>query len=172
MEQVTTWLLPSRVSDWKRLLSATATTKVWSDIIPVLWVALWSWSLLLFIELFRRDLLNIAQTTLSSKIVRTEKEYFAKLCVDAVLRLKGSKNLDAINIIKKPGGSLTESYLEEGFILEKRIGVGCPKRIENAKVLIANTAMDADKIKVYGARVKTDSVQTVAEIEEVERVCE
>jgi len=120
-------------------------------------------------ELFRRDLLNIAQTTLSSKIVRTEKEYFAKLCVDAVLRLKGSKNLDAINIIKKPGGSLTESYLEEGFILEKRIGVGCPKRIENAKVLIANTAMDADKIKVYGARVKTDSVQTVAEIEEVER---
>merc|ERR1712032_1198151 len=29
--------------------------------------------------------------------------------------------------------------------------------------------MDADKIKVYGARVKTDSVQTVAEIEEVER---
>jgi len=120
-------------------------------------------------ELFRRDLLNIAQTTLSSKIVRTEKEYFAKLCVDAVLRLKGSKNLDAINIIKKPGGSLTQSYLEEGFILEKRIGVGCPKRIENAKVLIANTAMDADKIKVYGARVKTDSVQTVAEIEEVER---
>merc|ERR1712137_289583 len=120
-------------------------------------------------ELFRRDLLNIAQTTLSSKIVRTEKEYFAKLCVDAVLRLKGSKNLDAINIIKKPGGSLTQSYLEEGFILEKRIGVGCPKRIENAKVLIANTAMDADKIKVYGARVKTDTVQTVAEIEDVEK---
>jgi T-complex protein 1 subunit beta len=119
---------------------------------------------------FRQDLLNIAQTTLSSKIVRNEKEYFARLCVDAVLRMKGSKNLDAIHIIKKPGGSLTESRLEEGFILEKRIGVGCPKRIENAKILIANTAMDADKIKVYGAKVKTDSVEVVAEIEEVERV--
>ena len=85
--------------------------------------------------------------------------------------MKGSKNLDAIHIIKKPGGSLLESKLEEGFILEKRIGVGCPKRIENAKILIANTAMDTDKIKVFGAKVKTDSVDVVAEIEDVEKVC-
>ena len=26
-----------------------------------------------------------------------------------------------------------------GFILDKQIGVNCPKRIENAKILIANT---------------------------------
>lgn len=26
-----------------------------------------------------------------------------------------------------------------GFILDKTIGVNCPKRIENAKILIANT---------------------------------
>ena len=114
--------------------------------------------------------MNIARTTLSSKIVRNDKDHFAHLCVNAVLRLKGSKNLDAIHIIKKPGGALNESCLEEGFILEKSIGVGCPKRIENAKILIANTTMDTDKIKVYGAKVKTDSVQTVAEIEEVEKV--
>jgi len=120
-------------------------------------------------EKFQQDLTNIARTTLSSKVVRTEKDHFAKLCVDAVLRLKGSKNLDAIHIIKKPGGSLLESKLEEGFILEKRIGVGCPKRIENAKILIANTAMDTDKIKVFGAKVKTDSVDVVAEIEDVEK---
>mmetsp|Transcript_123844 Transcript_123844/g.185091 ORF Transcript_123844/g.185091 Transcript_123844/m.185091 type:complete len:534 (-) Transcript_123844:30-1631(-) len=120
-------------------------------------------------EKFKQDLLNIAKTTLSSKVVRNEKEHFAALCVDAILRLKGSKNLDAIHIIKKPGGSLIESKLEEGFILEKRIGVGCPKRIENAKILIANTAMDTDKIKVFGAKVRTDSVDVVAEIEDVEK---
>jgi T-complex protein 1 subunit beta len=28
-----------------------------------------------------------------------------------------------------------------GFILDKKIGVNCPKRIENAKILIANTRM-------------------------------
>lgn len=38
-----------------------------------------------------------------------------------------------------------------GFLLDKKIGVNQPKRIENAKILIANTSMDADKIKVsYG----------------------
>lgn len=35
-----------------------------------------------------------------------------------------------------------------GFLLDKKIGVNQPKRIENAKILIANTGMDTDKIKV------------------------
>ena len=54
-----------------------------------------------------------------------------------------------------------ESFLDEGFILDKKIGVGQPKRIENAKILVANTAMDTDKIKIYGARVRVDSMQKV-----------
>lgn len=37
-----------------------------------------------------------------------------------------------------------------GFLLDKKIGVNQPKRIENAKILIANTGMDTDKIKVCG----------------------
>ena len=36
---------------------------------------------------FRNELLQIAITTLSSKLVYHEKEYFAGLAVDAVLRL-------------------------------------------------------------------------------------
>lgn len=63
-------------------------------------------------EKFKNDLLNIARTTLSSKLVHSEKDFFAKLCVDAVLRLKGNTNLEAIHIIKKTGGSLRDSYLE------------------------------------------------------------
>jgi chaperonin GroEL (HSP60 family) len=90
---------------------------------------------------FREDLLNIARTTLSSKVLSIDKDYFSKLAVDAVLRLKGSTNLEHIQIIKKPGGRLVDSYLDEGFILDKKIGVNQPKRIENAKILIANTRM-------------------------------
>ena len=55
---------------------------------------------------FRRDLVNIAKTTLSSKILTHDKDHFAELAVDAVLRLKGSTDLEAIHIIKKPGGTL------------------------------------------------------------------
>jgi T-complex protein 1 subunit beta len=120
-------------------------------------------------EKFTNDLLNIARTTLSSKLVHSEKDFFAKLCVDAVVRLKGNTNLEAIHIIKKTGGSLRDSYLEEGFILEKKIGVGQPKRYENPKILIANTAMDTDKIKIFGSKVKVSSTAELAKIEEAER---
>jgi T-complex protein 1 subunit beta len=39
-------------------------------------------------EQFRSDLVNIAMTTLSSKILSQDKVHFANLAVDAVLRLK------------------------------------------------------------------------------------
>ena len=76
-----------------------------------------------------------------------------------------------------------------GFILDKTIAVNSPKRMENAKILIANTckclhrviplhsrytsnfsAMDTDKVKIFGARVKVDSTGKLAELERAERV--
>ena len=113
--------------------------------------------------------MNIARTTLSSKVVVHDKDYFANLCVDAVLRLKGSTNLDMIKIIKKQGGTMHDSYLAPGYILSKTFGVGQPKRIVNAKILVANTPMDTDKIKIYGAKVKVDSMTKTAEIEAAEK---
>lgn len=120
-------------------------------------------------ERFREDLLNIARTTLSSKILSQHKEYFAKLAVDAVLRLKGSGELSAIQIIKIKGGTLEESFLDEGFLLEKKVGVHQPKRVEKAKILIANTPMDTDKIKVFGSHIKVDSMAKIAELESAEK---
>uniref|UniRef100_A0A2K5QDW1 T-complex protein 1 subunit beta n=1 Tax=Cebus imitator TaxID=2715852 RepID=A0A2K5QDW1_CEBIM len=99
---------------------------------------------------FRQDLMNI-------------------VAVEAVLRLNGSGNLEAIHIIKKLGGSLADSYLDEGFLLDKKIGVNQPKRIENAKIPIANTSMDTDKIKIFGSWVRVDSTAKVAEIEHAEK---
>jgi len=118
---------------------------------------------------FREDLLNIARTTLSSKILGQHKDFFANLAVDAVLRLKGSANLDAIQIIKIQGGRMDESFLDAGFLLNKKPGMHQPQRVENAKILIANTPMDTDKIKVFGSRVKVDNVAKVAEIELAEK---
>lgn len=51
----------------------------------------------------------------------------------------------------------------------KKIGVGQPKRIEKARILIANTPMDTDKVKIFGSRVRVDSMQKVAEIESAEK---
>uniref|UniRef100_A0A8C7PFN6 T-complex protein 1 subunit beta n=1 Tax=Oncorhynchus mykiss TaxID=8022 RepID=A0A8C7PFN6_ONCMY len=118
---------------------------------------------------FQEDLLNISRTTLSSKLLTHHKDHFAKLAVEAVLRLKSSGNLEAIHVIKKLGGSLIDSYLDEGFLLDKKIGVNQPKRLENVNILISNTGMDTDKIKIFGSRVRVDSTAKVAEIEMAEK---
>jgi T-complex protein 1 subunit beta len=78
--------------------------------------------------------------------------------------------LDHIQVLKKAGGSMRDTYLESGFLLDKQPGVGQPKRVENAKILIANTSMDTDKIKIYGSRVKVDSIDKVADIEQAEKM--
>lgn len=134
---------------------------------------------------FRDSLLRVARTTLSSKILTNDRDHFAELAVSAVLRLQRPEGggegaggegaapsppaLDAIHVLKKAGGALGDSFLDEGFILDKAIGVGQPKRVENAKILVANTAMDTDKVKIYGARVRVDSMAKVAELEAAER---
>ena len=87
----------------------------------------------------------------------------------AVLRLNGSTDLSRISIIKKTGGALQESYLDSGYLLEKKVGVGQPRRVEDAKILIANTAMDADRVKIFSTSVKTDDTAEVARIESAER---
>ncbi|KAF4553905.1 TCP-1/cpn60 chaperonin-like protein 1 [Elsinoe fawcettii] len=120
-------------------------------------------------EAFRKDLLAIARTTLSSKVLSQDRQYFAELAVDAVLRMKGSTDLTHIQIIKKAGGKLSDSYLDSGFILDKKFGVNQPKRIENAKIMVANTAMDTDKVKIFGARMKVESTGKLAELEKAER---
>lgn len=118
---------------------------------------------------FRKDLTDIAATTLSSKLLTQDKAHYAQLAVDATMRIKESLNLDHIQILKKAGGTMRDSYLEEGFLLDKKIGVGQPRRIEGAKILIANTSMDTDKIKIFGSRVRVDSMAKVAEIEAAEK---
>lgn len=143
-------------------------------------------------DAFVVELMNIARTTLSSKILHQHRDHFAKLAVDAILRLhraavssepadvgisattklctSGDRvNLEAIQILKKLGSNLSDSYLEEGFLLDKRIATNSPHRVEKARVLVANTPMDSDKIKIFGSRIRVDSIAKVAELEEAER---
>lgn len=74
-----------------------------------------------------------------------------------------------IKLIKKAGGCLSDSYLAEGFILEKTISTGCQKQVTNPRVMVANTPMDSDKVKILGSKVKVDSIMKVAAIEEAEK---
>lgn len=91
------------------------------------------------------------------------------MVLDAVLRIKDNLDVEMIHIIKKQGGNLEQSFLDNGFILEKQISIGCKKIMKNAKIMVANTAMDYDKIKIYGAKVKVSSLEKMSEIEQAEK---
>eukprot|EP01013_Petalomonas_cantuscygni_P003941 TRINITY_DN1420_c0_g2_i1.p1 TRINITY_DN1420_c0_g2~~TRINITY_DN1420_c0_g2_i1.p1 ORF type:complete len:569 (+),score=200.17 TRINITY_DN1420_c0_g2_i1:64-1707(+) len=114
-------------------------------------------------------LLKIARTSLSSKVLAYDRDHFAKLAVDAVLRLKGRASIEHINIIKKLGGTLQDSFLSPGYLLDKKFGVGQPTMIRDAVIVLANTAMDTDKVKIYGGRVKVDSLSELAKVEREEK---
>jgi T-complex protein 1 subunit beta len=120
-------------------------------------------------EKFRQDLKNIALTTLSSKLLLQDREKFATLAVDAVMRLQGSGNMDYIKLIKKAGGTLGDSFIANGLILEKTIATACERTKKNCRVMVANTPMDHDKIKIMGSKVRTDSIKDIGELEEAEK---
>lgn len=67
--------------------------------------------------------MNIVGMILFLKFFIYYKDYFIKLVVEVVFRLKGFGNLEVIYVIKKLGGSLVDFYLDEGFFLDKKIGV-------------------------------------------------
>jgi len=111
------------------------------------------------------DFLLLAQTTLYSKILRADLNKFGKMCVDAINIIEDRDDLNLINIIKTEG-ELTDSFLSDGFILDKSTLIS---KLKNPKILVANTAMDADKIKINGAQVNVKTVSELSKIEDAER---
>merc|ERR1719331_1438657 len=77
--------------------------------------------------------------------------------------------MDYIKLIKKAGGTLKDSFIADGMILEKTISTGCKKLAKNPRVMVANTPMGHDKIKIMGSKVKVDSMVKIGEIEEAEK---
>lgn len=111
------------------------------------------------------DYLSLAKTTLCSKILRCDLNKFGKICVDAINAIEDRENLNLINFIKSEG-DLVDSYIVDGFILDKPTKI---PEIEAPRILIANMAMDTDKIKINSAQVKVESIDELIKIEEAEK---
>ncbi|AAK39757.1 t-complex protein 1 beta SU (nucleomorph) [Guillardia theta] len=116
-------------------------------------------------DIFLADLLDIAKTTLMSKFISNYCETFSRISLSVILKLKGNLNRGRINILKILGGSLKDSYLDNGILIEKSFGIGQPKKLLNARIMILNCSLDSDKIKIYGAKVKVKKLSQMAQIE-------
>lgn len=89
----------------------------------------------------RTTMLQTAATSLSSKIVSQHSGLLAPMAVDAVLKTidpKTADNVDLrnIRIIKKVGGTIDDSEMIDGLVLNQTVikGSGGPTRIEKARI--------------------------------------
>lgn len=89
----------------------------------------------------RAALLQAASTSLSSKIVSQYSSTLSPIAVDSVLKIidpKNAENVDLknIRIIKKVGGTIDETELVDGLILNQSCvkSAGGPTRVEKAKI--------------------------------------
>jgi T-complex protein 1 subunit epsilon len=99
-------------------------------------------------------LLETARTTLSSKIINKNKEKMAKIAVDAVmavLKVDGDRrdvNFDLIKVEGKVGGSMEDTMLVQGIVVDKEIShPQMAKEIRDAKMCILTCPFEPPKPK-------------------------
>jgi len=103
----------------------------------------------------RSDLLNIANTSMVTKLVTEDSPHLARVVVDAIMLItekteKGLKaDIDNVKVEKKPGGSITDTQLISGMVLDKEVvHSGMPKRIAEAKIALINSALEIEKTEI------------------------
>ena len=97
-------------------------------------------------------LLKIAKTSMQTKLVRKDSEQLAEMIVKAVKAVaeknddKYTVDIDNIKVEKKSGGSIKDSSIIQGIVLDKEIvHSGMPKKITEGKIALLNAALEINK---------------------------
>ena len=120
-------------------------------------------------------LMEVAKTSLTGKSAGAVKSFLADICVRAVNSvgiIEDSErlvDLDDIKVEKRQGGSIKDSTLVDGIILDKeRVHAGMPRSISDARVALVNSAIEVKKTEVDAKIQITDPNQLAAFLEEEE----
>ena len=101
----------------------------------------------------RATLTRIARTSMASKLVSNEGLVLGALIVEALLQVaertaKGTYrvDLDNLKVEKKTGGSIDDTSLIRGIIVDKEVvHSGMPKRVAKARIALVNSALEIEK---------------------------
>ena len=95
---------------------------------------------------------KIAVVSIASKLISEQKDHIADMAVKAVLEVAEKTgtgyvvDIDNIKVEKKPGGSLIDTVLIQGILLDKEVvHPGMPKRVENCKIALLNCPLEIEK---------------------------
>ena len=96
------------------------------------------------------ELLRVAMTAMTGKGAEHLREKFSEIIVEAVkiLSKDGKVDLDNIKIEKKKGGSLEDTALIKGIVLDKeKMNMEMPTLVENARIAIIEEPLEARNIQ-------------------------
>ena len=120
---------------------------------------------------------RIAAVSQASKTSAEHADMIADMAVEAILKVaqktpEGYKvDIDDVKVEKKAGGSVTDTKLIDGIVLDKEVvHPGMPKRVENAKIALLNCPLEVEKTE-FDAKINIqDPNQMKAFLDEEERI--
>jgi len=125
----------------------------------------------------RETLLKIASTSIESKLISEDSEPLSKIVVDSIMSItetrdnKASIDLDNLKVEKKAGGSIQDTALIKGIVLDKEVvHSGMPTKIQQAKIALLNTAMEVEKTEMSAEIRINDPTQMQMFLEEENRM--
>ena len=123
------------------------------------------------------SLTKIAKTSMQSKLISEDSVGLSKLVVDSILKIarKDGENysvdLDNLKVEKKSGGSIDDTTLIKGIVLDKEIvHSGMPTKIEKAKIALVNAALEVEKTEMSAEIRISDPTQMQMFLEEENRM--
>ncbi|QDI89109.1 thermosome subunit [Candidatus Nitrosopumilus sp. SW] len=125
----------------------------------------------------RESLIKIATTSMQSKLISEDSDTLSKIVVDAILSIvtkKGeeySVDLENIKVEKKSGGSIQDTKIVKGIVLDKEIvHSGMPTKIDNAHIALLNSALEIEKTEMSSEIRISDPTQMQMFLEEENRM--